>query len=183
MEVKAAVWLAKSLGVLLVVVGAYFWIESAIESYGDRRAAAVQADWDADVNERRLAYAGQMEVERVKGATHAQELADERAQRAADRAVSDAAAADTRRELLRLRSTTAAVTARLVQALTGAGAGPGAHALATASGDVFEQCQDELVGLGEQAEGLAARLRGLQAWARSAVRLCGADDAKTTPDK
>lgn len=156
-------------------IAAALWAVHAIHAYGDRRAAAVQADWDADVNERRLAYAGQMEVERVKGAQHAQDIAKERKARERDGILVGSVLADTRGQLERLRATSAAVTARAVQASASSAPGSGADGSTAASGSVLDRCAQRRVDVAADAEQLATQVRGLQAWASSAVMVCAPD--------
>jgi len=155
------------------LLGLYGWHVHEVRSARADGRAEVQAKWDADIAKRNALAETAAETRRVKEATHAAELAKERTQRAADLAVAHAAAAAARSQLQRLRATIGDITARPVQP----GANPATRAdpdAVTASiGDVLSECAGEAVELGEQAEDLAVRLRGLQAWARSAVRVCG----------
>ena len=168
-------WLTAGVGLAALIGALWFGFHRWEESLRQEGRAEVQADWDADVNERRLAYAGQMEVERVKGAQHAQDIAKERKARERDGILVGSVLADTRSQLERLRATSAAVTARAVQASASAATGPGADDAAQSLGAVFAECSGRLVEVGQQAEDLGVRLRGLQAWASSAVMVCAPD--------
>lgn len=156
---------------LLAAAGAWVWYE--VISYGDRRAAEVQADWDADVIERRLAYVGQMEVERVKGAQHAIDLVKERERRKRDAVVIDTVRAAAAGTFNGLRDTSSAVTAHLVQACPASATGPGIDGPAEATGGVFAECSRRRETVAGDAEELAETVRGLQAYASSALMVCG----------
>ena len=176
-------WLISFLGGRWVIVsviasllaGAGLWIRHEIVSYGDRRAAEIQADWDIDANERRLAATGQQEIERVKGAQHAIDLDKERAQRAQDAVVIGTVLAGNTVELDRLRRAASTYYARFIQASASNTPGPSADATAEPGGVVLGECAGRLVTMADTAEQLGLRLRGLQAWASSAVMVCGDD--------
>lgn len=156
---------------LLAAAGAWGWYE--VVSYGDRRAAEVQADWDIDANERRLIAAGREETERVKGAQHAIDLANEREQRKRDTVVIDTVRAAAAGTFNGLRDTSAAVAAGLVRACQADATGPGIDGLAEASRGVFDECAGRRKEVAGEAEELAKQVRGLQAYASSALMLCG----------
>ena len=166
-------WLAPLAGVAVLLAGLYGWHAYQVRGAFDDGAAAVQARWDQDTDRRNALHDAAREDKRVKEATHAEELATERAARAAESAVLAAARADNRALLQRLRTTLAAHPSGAVQASADPGAGPDPDAAPATTGDVLGECAGEVVELGEQTEDLAIRLRGLQTWASSAVRLCG----------
>lgn len=155
--------------VLLGLYGAY---HHQISTSFDAGAASVQKLRDIETAERNALAETARENERVKGAIHAEELADERKARADEVAVLAAGRAGDRALIERLRATRTATTGA-VQAGEASSPGPGSDAAAAADGDVLGACATELVELGYQTEGLATQLRGLQAWSRSAMTLCG----------
>lgn len=177
---KALGWLAGgwigplliSGGLVLTLWAGYAYITHSARSEG---RAEVQALWDQDTQARALLAAGAAEEKRIKEKQHEMDIASERKQREADGVLVGRALADTRRQLERLRSTTATVAASAVQAGQDHDGRPGADDPASALGAVFAECSGELVEMAEQTEQLGVRLRGLQAWAGSAVGVCGSD--------
>lgn len=166
-------WLTVGVGIAAVVGSVWFGVHQYNESLRQEGRDEVQAKWDKDKQARALLAAADAEAKRVKDAQHAQDIAKERADRERDAVIVGTVLADTRGQLDRLRRTNAAVTARLAKASQGATPGPGADGPAEASGSVFDECTRQLVGVAGEAEGLAQQLRGLQAWAGSAVMVCG----------
>lgn len=156
------------------LLGIYAWHAHAVHTARAEGMAEVRGEFNEYITARVRASAAAERAQRSKETLHAKELLEERAQRATDRAVADAAAAGARSQLQRLRATiAAAITTRPVQPGANSGPRPDPDAAAIAAGDVLSECAGEVVEMGEQAEDLAIRLRGLQAWARSAVRVCG----------
>lgn len=168
-------WLASLAGLAAIVGAIWFGFHSWTESLRQEGRDEIQADWDLDANERRLAAAGREETERVKGAQHAIDLAKEREQRKRDTVVIDTVRTATAGTFNGLRDTSAAVTARLVQACTASATGPGIDGPAEAGGAVFAECAGRRETLAGEAEELAQLVRGLQAYAASALMLCGAE--------
>lgn len=166
-------WIGPLLGVVSLVGSlwaGYAYITHSARSEG---RAEVQALWDQDTQARALLAAAADENRRVKEKQHEMDIASERKQREADGVLVGRALADTRRQLERLRSTTATVTASAVQTGQDHDGRPGADDPASALGAVFAECSGELVEMAEHTEQLGVRLRGLQAWASSAVSVCG----------
>lgn len=166
-------WLTMLLAVGGVLAALWFGFKHWEDALRAEGRAEVQALWDADTQARALLAAAANENTRVKEAQHAQDIEAERKARERDGLLVGTVLADTRGQLERLRATSAAVTARAVQASASAAARPGADDAAEASGAVFGECAGQLVELAEQTEQLGVRLRGLQAWAGSAVGVCG----------
>lgn len=160
-----------AIAALIAGAGAWGWYQ--IVSYGDSRAAEVKAQWVADISARELLAAAAAEEKRVKEKQHELDIEAERKQREVDRVVSGRALADTRAALERLRSTTATVAASAVQASQDHDGRPGTDDPASRLGEVFGECSGRLVEMAEQTEQLGVRLRGLQAYATSAVAVCG----------
>lgn len=168
-------WIGPLVGVVALVGGLWFgyhqWAESLRQEGRDEVEKVRKDENDA----RALLAAAAAEEKRIKEKQHEMDIAKERAQREADGVAVGLVLGATRAQLERLRSTTATVTARAVQASASAATGPGANDPAAAIGPVFDECAGQLVGMAEQAEQLGIRLRGLQAWASSAVMVCGDD--------
>lgn len=156
-----------------LLAGAGLWVRHEIVSYGDRREAVVLAEWDLDASERRLAAAGREEDERVRRAKHDADINAERQQRERDGIIVGTVLADTRRQLDRLLTTATTFAAGAVQASNDSAARPGADDPAQRLGAVFGECAGELVSVAEQTEQLAIQVRGLQAYATSALGVCG----------
>ena len=157
-------------GLVVTLWAGYAYITHSARSEG---RAEVQALWDADTQARALLAAAAAEEKRIKERQHEMDIAKERAQREADGVAVGLVLGATRAQLERLRSTTATVAASAVQTGEDHDGRPGADDPASALGAVFAECSGELVTLAEQTEQLGVRLRGLQAWAGSAVSVCG----------
>lgn len=155
---------------LLGLYGAYRYQMSASFDAG---ANGVKKLWTADIKVREGLAQAAAEDKRVKEKQHEIDLAKERADRERDGVVVGTVLAATGSELDRLRRTNSTVTARLVQAITGDGARPGVDGPAIASGSVFDECAARRVEVANDAERLAIQVRGLQAWASSALKVCG----------
>lgn len=168
-------WIGPLVGLVALLGGlwaGYAYITHTARSEG---RAEVQAAWDKDIQARALLAAAADENRRVKEKQHEMDIAAERKQREADAIVVGTVLADTRRQLDRLLNTTATVTARSVSASQDSAAGRGTDDPAASIGPVFDECAGQLVEMAEQTEQLGVRLRGLQAWAGSAVGVCGSD--------
>lgn len=166
-------WIGPVVGLVALLGGLWAGYAYIVHTARSEGRAEVQALWDADKQAREVLAAAAAENTRVKEAQHAQDIEAERKARERDGIIVGTVLADTRSQLERLRATSAAVTARAVQASASAATGPGADDAAEASGAVFTECAGELVQMGQQAEGLAQQVRGLQAWASSALGVCG----------
>lgn len=162
--------LVGSVALAAALWGGYAYITHTARSEG---RAEVQKLWDADTQARELLAAAAAENVRVKESQHAIDIETERTHREHDGIVVGTVLADTRNQLERLRITTATRTAGAVQASSSAAAGRGIDGSAAVIGTVFDECAGQLVDMGQQAEDLGIRLRGLQAWAGSAVGVCG----------
>lgn len=157
-------------GLVVTLWAGYAYITHSARSEG---RAEVQALWDQDTQARALLAAAAAEGKRVKEKQHEMDIAKERAQREADGVAVGLVLGATRTQLERLRSTTATVAASAVQAGQDHDGRPGADDPAATLGAVFAECSGELVEMAEQTEQLGVRLRGLQAWAGSALSVCG----------
>lgn len=166
-------WLTMLLAVGGVLAALWFGFHHWTDSLRQEGRAEVQAAWDADTQARALLAAAATENTRVKEAQHAQDIEAERKARERDGILVGTVLADTRGQLERLRATSAAVTARAVQASASAATGPGTDDAAQASGSVLDRCAQRRVDVAADAEQLATQVRGLQAWADSALRVCG----------
>jgi len=162
--------LAGSVALAAALWGGYAYITHTARYEG---RAEVQTLWNADTQAREVLAATAAENTRVKESQHAIDIKTERTQREHDGIVVGTVLADTRAQLERLRVTTATRTAGAVQASASAAAGRSPDGAAVAIGTVFDECAGQLVDMGQQAEDLGIRLRGLQAWAGSAVSVCG----------
>ena len=169
-------WLTMLLAVGGVLAALWFGFKHWEDALRAEGRAEVQALWDADTQARALLAAAAAEDKRVKEAQHAQDIEAERKARERDGMLVGTVLADTRSQLERLRATSATVAARAVQAGASAATGPGADGPTETSGAVFDECAGQLVELAEQTEQLGVRLRGLQAWAGSALMVCGRSD-------
>lgn len=166
-------WLTSLAGLAAIVGALWFGFHQWTDSLRQEGRDEVQAKWTADIKVREGLAQAAAEDKRVKEKQHEIDLAKERADRERDGVVVGTVLAATGSELDRLRRTNSTVTARLVQAITGDGARPGVDGPAIASGSVFDECAARRVEVANDAERLAIQVRGLQAWARSAVTLCG----------
>lgn len=159
-----------SIGAIVVTLGAgYAHIVHSARSEG---RAEIQKLWDADKQAQALLAAAAEAENRQKEKQHEMDIETERQRREADRVVVGRLLADTRGSLERLRSTTATV-ARAGQAASDPATGPGTETPAVSLGVVFDECAGSLVEMATETEQLGSRLRGLQAWADSAVAVCG----------
>lgn len=132
----------------------------------------IQAMWDADKQAQALLAAVAAEKQRLKEKQHGIDVAQERKQREADGVAVGLVLADTRASLNRLRDTTNKVAG---EAASDPATGFGVETAAARVGLVFNECAGSLVEMAEQTEQLGVRLRGLQAWADSAVGVCGSE--------
>lgn len=169
-------WLTMLLAVAGVLAALWFGFQHWTESLRAEGRAEVQALWDADTQARALLAAAANENTRVKEAQHAQDIEAERKARERDGILVGTVLADTRSQLERLRATSAAVSARLVQACKADPSGPGIDGVAEASRSVFDECSGRRAEVAGEAEELAVQVRGLQAYANSAMMLCGRSD-------
>lgn len=171
------------MGLIFSRVPVWVWALVALLAYGGfqhHQAAAAAADllrqktWAAELeHERALLAEGAAEAERVKRAKHDEDIKTERAQFERNGVVVATVLGNTIAERDRLRIITAAYRASAVQASASATTGRGADGSAAAIGPIFDECAGQLVSMGQQAEDLGIRLRGLQAWAASTVSVCG----------
>jgi len=166
-------WIGPLVGVVALLGSLWAGYAYIVHSARSEGRAEVQAMWDADTQARALLAAAAAEEKRIKEKQHALDIESERRQREADRVAAGRALADTNRRLERLRATTASLTASAVEAREDHDGGQGFDDPTTALGEVFGECSGELVEMGQQAEDLGIRLRGLQAYANSAVKVCG----------
>ena len=134
--------------------------------------AEIQAMWDADKQAQALLAAVAAEQKRLKERQHEIAIKNERRAREADVLAVGRVLADTRASLNRLRDTTATVAG---EAASDPATGFGVETAAARVGLVFNECAGSLVEMAEQTEQLGVRLRGLQAWADSAVGVCGSE--------
>lgn len=162
--------LVGSVALAAALWGGYAYITHTARAEG---RAEVQALWDADTQAREVLAATAAENVRVKESQHAIDIETERKAREHDGIVVGTVLADTRGQLERLRVTTATRTASAVSSGASATAGCSADGSAAAIWPVFDECAGQLVEVAEQTEQLGIRLRGLQAWAGSAVSVCG----------
>lgn len=166
-------WIGPLVGVVALLGSLWAGYAYIVHSARSEGRAEVQALWDKDIQARALLAAAADENRRVKEKQHEMDIASERKQREADGVVVGRVLADTRGSLERLRSTTATVTARSVSASASAATGRGIDDPAASLGPVFAECSGQLVEMAEQTEQLGVRLRGLQAYATSALAVCG----------
>lgn len=166
-------WIGPLVGLVALLGSLWAGYAYIVHTARSEGRAEVQAAWDRDIQARALLAAAAAEEKRIKEKQHEMDIASERKQREIDRVVADRALADTRAALERLRHTTATIASGAVQTGQDHDGGPGADGSASALGQVFGECAGELVQMGRQAEDLGSRLRGLQAYATSAVNVCG----------
>lgn len=166
-------WIGPLVGVVALLGSLWAGYAYIVHNARSEGRAEVQAAWDADKQARALLAAAAAEEKRIKEKQHEMDIASERKQREADGVAVRLVLADTRRQLERLRVTTATVSASAVSAGASAATGSSADDPAQRLGAVFGECAGQLVGMAEQTEQLGVRLRGLQAWADSAVKVCG----------
>lgn len=166
-------WIGPLVGLVALLGSLWAGYAYIVHSARSEGRAEVQKLWDADTQARALLAAAAAEEKRIKEKQHEMDIAKERAQREADGVAVGIVLGATRAQLERLRSTTATVAASAVQTSQDHDGRPGADDPASALGAVFAECSGELVALAEQTEQLGLRLRGLQAWAGSAVSVCG----------
>lgn len=166
-------WLGPLIGIVAIVGSLWAAYAYIVHTARNEGRAEVQALWDKDTQARALLVAAAEENKRVKEAQHAEDIAKERAQRERDGVIVGTVLADTRTQLERLRSASSAVATKLVQACENSATGRGIDAAAEASRSVFDECAGRRVEVAADAEQLAKQVRGLQAWASSAVMVCG----------
>jgi len=166
-------WIGPLVGVVALLGSLWAGYAYIVHSARSEGRAEVQAAWDADKQARALLAAAAEENKRVKEAQHAIDLANEREQRKRDTVVIDTVRTATAGTFNGLRDTSAAVATGIVQACQADAAGRGVDGLAEASRGVFDECAGRREEVAGEAEELAQRLRGLQAWAGSALAVCG----------
>lgn len=159
-----------SIGAIVVTLGAgYAYVVHNARSEG---RAEIQAQWDKDIQARELLAAAAAEEKRIKEKQHEVDIETERKRREADGLAVGRVLADTRAALERLRSTTATISSA-GQAASDPASRPGTEAPPAGIGELFNECSGSLVEMAETTERLGIRLRGLQAWADSALAVCG----------
>lgn len=166
-------WIGPVVGIVALLGSLWAGYAYIVHNARSEGRAEVQALWDQDIQARALLAAAAAEEKRIKEKQHEMDIASERKQRDADGVAVGLVLADTRRQLERLRVTTSAVTASAVSASASAATGSSADDPAQRLGAVFGECAGQLVDMANETEQLGVRLRGLQAWASSAVGVCG----------
>jgi hypothetical protein len=165
-------WIGPLVGVVALLGSLWAGYAYIVHSARSEGRAEVQKQWDADTQARALLVAAAAEEKRIKEQQHAIDLETERKHRAADGVAVGLVLGATRAELERLRNATSTV-AGAGEAAGDPAAGPGTETAAARIGIVFNECAGRLVEMAETTEQLGIRLRGLQAWADSAVEVCG----------
>lgn len=159
-----------TLGIAAALGAGYAYLMHTAKQEG---RAEIQALWDQDTAARNALAQAAAEDRREKEKQHEMEIADERRAREADSLVVGRMLSDTRRSLERLRATTATVAASDVQAASGPTPRFSPDDPPAAIGPVFDECAGQLVEVAEETEQLGVRLRGLQSWTTSALKVCG----------
>lgn len=138
--------------------------------------AAVQAKWDEQTAAMAKALTQALLDKQDAEGRLAVELKEQSNAHSSDLARNGAALAGARSELARLRA--ALATAGHREQSPASAAGPAPDGAAATAGDVLGWCAERLVGLGGQADGLAAQVIGLQTYAKTAQQTCGTTGAR-----
>ena len=166
-------WIGPVIGLVALLGSLWAGHAYIVHNARSEGRAEVQALWDQDMQARALMAAAAAEEKRIKEKQHELDIASERKQREIDRVVAGRALADTRAALERLRHTTATIASGAVPAGEDSAARFGTDDPSQRLGAVFGECAGELVGVADQTEQLATQVRGLQAYANSALSVCG----------
>lgn len=138
-------------------------------------AASVQAKWDEQTAAMAKALSQALLEKQAAEGRLAIELKEQSNAHSSHLRRNDAALAGARSELARLRAALAGGHREQPQA---SASGPAADGATATAGDVLGWCAERLVGLGGQADGLAAQVIGLQTYANTAQKTCGTTGAR-----
>lgn len=138
--------------------------------------AEIQVKWDEQTNAMAKALTQALLAKQEAEGRIAADLKEQSDAHSSDLKRNDAALAGARSELARLRAALAAIGHR--EQPPASAAGPAPDGAAATAGDVLGWCAERLVGLGGQADGLAAQVIGLQTYAKTAQQTCGTTGAR-----
>lgn len=138
-------------------------------------AASVQAEWDEQTAAMARELSKALIEKQAAEGRLAVELQEQSNAHSSNLRRNDAALAGARSELARLRAALSGGRREQPQA---SASGPAADGSTATAGDVLGWCAERLVGLGGQADGLAAQVIGLQTYAKTAQQTCGTTGAR-----